>query len=203
MKSLPGLRVRIGHVFDPLGDEAGQAPHPPAPERRVLHRLEYLVHLEVTVPVDEQLHNAAQPAVPPQRRAQLAVLEVLPVHVRAAQERRQERGRPGVALVLLGVLHLRVVRMLVAAAERVHQRRQHVHETLDRRSLATGTRAAGRRHEPCGERDVIIPSVRIVARVACALFIRFPSIRARHPKYTDAPTEVDPGSGSIGSDDCR
>lgn len=134
-------------MFDPLGDEAGQTAHPPAPERGVLQRLEYPVHLEVAVTVDEQLHDAAQAAVPPQRGAQLAVLEVLPVHVRAAQERRQERRSAGVALVLLVVLLLRVVRVLVAAAERVHQHRQHVHEALQRRALATAS--TGRGHEPC------------------------------------------------------
>lgn len=143
---LPGLRVRVGHVFDPLGDEAGQAAHPPSPERGVLQRLEHAVHLEVAVAVDEQLHDAAQAAVPPQGRAQVAVLEVLPVHVRAAQERRQERRGPGVPLVLHRVLQLGIVRVLVAAAERVHQHGQHVGEAFQRRAASR----CGGRHEPCG-----------------------------------------------------
>lgn len=129
---LPGLRVRVGHVFDPFGDEAGQAAHPPSSERGVLQRLEHAVHLEVAVAVDKQLHDAAKAAVSPQGHAQVAVLEVLPVHVRAAQERRQERRGPGVSLVLHRVLQFGIIRVLVAAAERVYQHGQHVGEAFQR-----------------------------------------------------------------------
>lgn len=153
MRLLPGLCVRVRNVFDPLGDEAGQTPDPPPPECGVFHGLEYLVHLEVTVPVDEQLQDAAQTAVLPQGRAQLAVLEMFPIHVRAAQERRQERRGPGVPLVLFEILHFRIVGMLVAATERVHQHRKYVHETLDRRSLQTA-RARRRRHETYNNRKI-------------------------------------------------
>jgi len=53
-------------VFDPFSDKTGQTSDPSPPERGVFHGLEYLVHLEVTVPVDEQLQDAAQAAVLPQ-----------------------------------------------------------------------------------------------------------------------------------------
>lgn len=144
---LPGLRVRVRYVFHPFGDEAGQTPDPPPSERGVLHRLEYLVHLEMTVLVDEQLQDAAQAAVLPQGGAQLTVFEVFPVHVRAAQKRRQEGRGPGMPLVLFEILHFRIVGMLVTATERVHQHRKYVHETLERRTLEAA-RARRRRHEP-------------------------------------------------------
>jgi len=133
-------------VFDPFGDETGQTPDPTPSESGIFHGLEYLVHLEVTVPVDEQLQDAAQTAVLPQGRAQLAVFEMFPVYVRAAQERRQEGRGPGVSLVFFEILHFWVVGMLVTATERVHQHRKYVHETLDRRTLETAC-ARRRRHE--------------------------------------------------------
>jgi len=52
-------------VFHPFGDEAGQTPDPPPSERGVFHGLKYLVHLEMTVLVDEQLQDAAQATVLP------------------------------------------------------------------------------------------------------------------------------------------
>lgn len=144
---LPGLCVGVGNVFDPLGDEASQAPDPSSSEWGVLKRLEYPVYLEVTVSVYEQLHDATQTAVFPQSRAQLAVAEVLPVHVRTAQERRQEGRGSSVPFMLLVVLHFRVVGVLVTTAERVYQNRQHIHETFEWRTLAACT--SGWRHESC------------------------------------------------------
>lgn len=147
MRLLPGLCVRVWYVFHPFGDEAGQTPDPPPPERGVFHGLEYLVYLEMTVLVDEQLQDAAQAAVLPQGHAQFTVFEMFPVHVRAAQKRWQEGRGSGMSLVLFEILHFRIIGMLVTATERVHQHRKYVHETLDRRTLEAA-RARRWRHEP-------------------------------------------------------